>query len=129
MVSINEVCRKLNCHKSFFRNKPHLREIILKAKREVQEKVKSNLPRNGKYEELSDEAKNYEPIFIKYKNEMELEGKNWRIARTQILSEMLKIPYEILIEIKMKYCPYTRKVVKKQIMKDVLKKHTSFKEI
>ncbi|KKK49978.1 hypothetical protein LCGC14_3129610 [marine sediment metagenome] len=60
---------------------------------------------------------------------MELEGKNWRIAKSQTLSEKLNIPYEILIEIKMKYCPYTRKVVKKQIMKDVLAKHTSLKEI
>ena len=31
-ISINEVCRKLNCNKIFFRNKPHLKEIILKAK-------------------------------------------------------------------------------------------------
>ncbi len=34
-VSINEVCRKLNCHKSFFRNKAHLKEIILRAKEVV----------------------------------------------------------------------------------------------
>jgi len=120
-VSINEVCRKLNCHKSFFRNKPHLKEIILRAKGEVQEKIQSNLPKNGKYEDLSNEARKYEPIFIKYKDEMELEGKNWRIASTKTLSEKLKIPYDILIEIKLKYCPYTRKVVRKQVLKSILK--------
>ncbi len=127
-ISINEICRKLNCHKSFFRNKPHLKKIILKAKKEVQEKLKSYLPKKGRFEELSDEAKRYEPIFIKYKNEMELEGKNWRIARTKTLSEKLKIPYDILIEIKLKYCPYTRKVVKRQVLIDVLKENTKYKK-
>ncbi len=74
-------------------------------------------------EDLSDEAKKFEQIFIKYKNEMELVGKNWRVARTKTLSEKLKIPYDILIEIKLKYCPNTRKVVRKQILKSFLKEN------
>ena len=35
----------------------------------------------------------------------------------------LKIPYDILIEIKLKYCPNTRKVVRKQILKSILKEN------
>ena len=120
-ISINEVCRKLNCTKSFFRNKPHLKEIILTAKEEDEEKLLSELPNNGNYEVLSKEAKKYEPIFLKYKNELEQQSKNWKAAKTKTLSEKLKIPYDILIEIKLKYCPFTRKIVYNQIQQNILK--------
>ncbi len=120
-VSINEVCRKLNCHKSFFRNKPYLKKIILRAKEEEQGRLLSELPNNGNYEVLSKEAKKYEPIFLKYKNELEQQGKNWKAAKTKTLSEKLKIPYDILIEIKLKYCPFTRKTVYNQVQQNILK--------
>lgn len=123
-VSINEVCRKLNCSKSFFRNKPHLKKIILKAMEEDKEKLLSELPNNGNYEVLSKEAKIYEPIFIKYKNELEQQGKNWKVAKTKITSEKLMIPHDILIEIKLKYCPSTRKTVRNQIQQNILKRNT-----
>ena len=51
---------------------------------------------------------------------MEQHGKNWRIAGNKTLSKKLKIPYDILIEIKLKYCPYTRKEVSKQKKEDLL---------
>ena len=117
------MCRKLNCNKTYFRNKPHLKKIILSEKRKIQEKIISNLPNNGNYEDLTSIAKKFEPIYIKYKNDMENQGKNWRMGNTKTLSEKLKIPYDILIEIKLKYCPNTRKIVRKQILKIILKEN------
>ena len=42
---------------------------------------------------------------------MEQQGKNWKVAKTKTLSEKLQIAYDILIEIKLKYFPFTRKTV------------------
>jgi len=52
---------------------------------------------------------------------LEQQGKNWKAAKTKTLSEKLKIPYDILIEIKLKYCPFTRKIVYNQIQQNILK--------
>ena len=66
------------------------------------------------------EAKKFEHIFIKYKNDMEQLGKNWKVAKTGVLAKKLDIPSNILIEIKLKYCPFTRKVVRNQYQKEFL---------
>ncbi|MFW9972939.1 MAG: TniQ family protein, partial [Candidatus Odinarchaeota archaeon] len=109
-VSINEVCRQLKCHKSFFRNHPALKNVILKAKAEDEKKFIKTLPGSGNFELLSDKAKKYEPKYQKYVKEMEEQGKNWRITRNEILSKKLEIPIDVLVLIKLKYCPSTRKV-------------------
>ena len=51
---------------------------------------------------------------------MEDQGKNWRIAKDEPLFKKLGIPIEILIEIKMKYCSNTRKIIKAQKSKEIL---------
>ena len=85
------------------------------------EKLLSELPNYGNYDVLSKKSKEYEPIFLKYKNELEQQGKNWKATKTKTLSEKLKIPYDILTEIKLKYCPFTRKMVYKQTQQNILK--------
>ncbi|MHA1381543.1 MAG: hypothetical protein ACTSRG_24515 [Candidatus Helarchaeota archaeon] len=110
-VSINEVCRQLNCHKSFFRNNPNLKNLILEAKKKDKEKNESQMQFKKDFENLSPEAKKFEPIYIEFIKGMEEQGKNWKIPRNNVLSDKLGIPLEILIELKLKYCPSTRKGV------------------
>ena len=119
-VTINEVCRQLGCHKSFFRNHPALKNEILKAKAGDEMEINKTLPESGNFEILSNEAKKHEPKYQKYIKEMEEQGKNWRITRNEILSKKLEIPIDVLIQIKLKYCPSTRKVFKKQKKEDFL---------
>lgn len=50
---------------------------------------------------------------------MEVLGKNWRIVKNEVVSKKYGIPPDILVEIKMKYCPSTKKEVKRQKEKDI----------
>lgn len=124
-ISINEVCRQLNCHKTFFRNHPKLKHIILSEKRKQEKNTKKLLPNFNEQNQLSPEALKYEPLYIQYQREMELLGKNWRIANNERLSQKLGIPIEILIEIKIKYCPSTKNEVLRQKQKELKKKYNN----
>ena len=59
---------------------------------------------------------------------MELKVNNWRFLHVKTFSEKLKIQYEILSKIKLKYCPNTRKTVRKQIPESVFKENIKFKK-
>ncbi|MFW9865202.1 MAG: hypothetical protein ACFFEN_03815 [Candidatus Thorarchaeota archaeon] len=78
------------------------------------------LPESGNFEILSDKVKKYKHKYQKYIIEMEEQGKNWRITRNEILSKKLEIPSDIIILIKLKYCPSTKKVFKKQKKEEFL---------
>lgn len=121
ILSINEVCRQFDCSKSFFRERPHLKEIIVKCIEKEKVKLNKALKSIENYDDLSEEAKKYEKIYLDYIVEMERVGKNWKLANNRNLSNKLKIPLERLLEIKRKYIPYTRRMSIMQIRKSLFK--------
>lgn len=119
-LSINEVCRQLECTKSYFRERPQLKKIIINAKKKDEEKLKKALQPFKDYENLSEEAQKYENIYLRYIEDMKRLGKNWKLAQNKNLSKKLNIPLEILLEIKRKYIPFTRKITKSNVIRCLL---------
>jgi len=72
---------------------------------------------------LSYEAKKYEYLYVNYSHEMETKGKTWKSANNRFLQNKLGIPIELLKEIKIKYCPFSRKVLKNEKKRKLLKKN------
>ena len=72
----------------------------------IELKLKQELHQSRHREiELSDEGKKYEPIYLKYIEDMRKLGKSWKSARTTLLAKKLGMPLDYLKEIKKKYCP------------------------
>lgn len=124
-VTQNEVYRQLNCNRSYFRINPDLKALIMNAKREDEKRIYTVIQPLENYEILSPKAQRYEKTYLNYKTEMEKIGKNWRLTGNKSLSEKLNIPLEILLEIKRKYLPYTRKINKIQARKKLFTNYSS----
>ena len=91
----------------------------MKAKQDDEKRIHTVIQPLEDYKNLSPQAQTYEKIYLDYKEEMEKIGKNWRLAKNKILSKKLNLPLEILLEIKRKYLPFTRKISKIQVRKEL----------
>ncbi len=59
--------------------------------------------------------------FSQYRLKMEKLGKNWKNVKNSIIAKILKIPIELVIELKKKYCPYTKKLMKRKNKLKIIK--------
>ena len=65
------MCRQLKCTRSHFRNKPDLKEIIMKAKQDDEKRIHTVIQPLEDYKNLSPQAQTYEKIYLDYKRGFE----------------------------------------------------------